>query len=140
MKIRRRPRQEAILSRLRGDRGDVVVATMVLPLAFLAVFGAFHFAFIYHGRNVASAAAQDAVHAAAQFGADGSDGDDAGKQILALWPALDGSTIRTVKGGDVVTATIQVKVKAPLPWLKEFEIVATGPTERFYVESERDAS
>lgn len=134
------PRQEALLSRLRDDRGDVLAGVILMPLAFLAIFGGIHLAIIYNAQNVAAAAAQDALYAASQFGSDEDDGEAAGQRTLDLWPPIESSDVDVDQGRDTVTVTVTVKVTAPMPWLKDIEVTATGPYERFYLESERDGS
>lgn len=137
---RRWPRREALLSRLRDDRGDVLAGVVMLPIAFLAVLGGIHLAIMYNAQNVAAAAAQDALYAASQFGSQESDGREAAERTLGLWPSIENADIDVDQGNDTVTVTIEVQVKAPMPWLKELEVTATGPYERFYEEAERDGS
>jgi len=141
-----RPRREAISSRLRpkhkvgsNERGSVAVSIILIPLAFFAVFATIQIALVIHGRNVVTAAAEDGLYAAAQFGAKEDDGKDAAKRILSLHNGLEVSDgdIDVAIGDETVTVTIKGRVTAPLNFFNDFEIATQGPAEKFYLESER---
>lgn len=134
------PRREALSPRRRGadDRGDVIVTVLLIPIAFLAVFGTIHMALVFHGRNVAAAAAQDGFNTASQFGATADDGRDAARATLGLFPGIEANpTVNVSKNDRTVTVVVRGTVAAPLPLFAGFDVRVTGPTERFYAESER---
>ena len=135
------PRREALPSRLIDDeRGDVAVSVLLIPLAFLAVFGTIHFALVFHGRNVAAAAAQDGFFTAAQFGANAEDGENAARATLGLFPGIVADPeVDVDKNDNVVTVTVKGEIATPLNFFSGFDVTVTGPPERFYTESERNA-
>ena len=50
--------------RLRGGRGEVTGAVILLPLVVTMVFLVIHAALVYHARSIVAAAAEDAARAA----------------------------------------------------------------------------
>jgi len=135
------PRREAVPSRsVRDDRGDVAVSVLLIPLAFLAVFGTIHFALVFHGRNVAAAAAQDGYFTASQFGANADDGKNAANATLGLFPGIQANPVVNVtKNDQTVTVRVTGTVNTPLNFFSGFDVTVTGPTERFFAEDERNA-
>lgn len=133
-----RPRREAVPSRLWADeRGSVAVSILLIPIAFTAIFGTIHLGLIMHGRNVAAAAAQDALHTAAQYGATAREGEAVGDSIMELYPALESADLRVTKIGNVVTVTVTGEVTTPLDFANSLNISFQGPAEDYWDESER---
>lgn len=142
------PRQEALLSRLRADdgptarreRGAVAAAIIILPVVMFAILLGIHFSLILHGRNVATAAAQDGLHAAQLQGATPGNGRQAAQNTLALFGGIKDASIEVTPSLDLRTVTVTVRgsVRTPLDGpFTSFEVSRTGPIERFYFESER---
>ena len=134
------PRREATPSRFPGgDRGSVAVSVILIPLALLVVFGTIHLALVLHGRNVAEAAAQDALFAASQFGATQQDGEAAANRTLDLFQGIQGATVSVVKTEREVRVSITGEVTTPLHYFSGFTVEVIGPNEEFLNEAERIA-
>jgi len=137
------PRQEAFLSRRRGDRslrdrGAVTASLLILPAVMFGVLLAIHSSLVLHGRNVANGAAQDAVQAAQLQFATGGNGEQAARNTLAMFPGIRSAQISVTPGLNTVTVTIRGTVETPLDFFNDFEVTKSGPIERFYFESERE--
>ena len=134
------PRREAIPSRLfGGDRGGVAVSVILIPLAMIVVFGTIHLALVLHGRNVAEAAAQDALFAASQFGASYQDGEAAANRTLDLFKGIEGASVVVEKTDREVRVSIVGEVTTPFPYFSGFNVQVAGPNEEFLNEVERIA-
>ena len=137
------PRQEALLSRQRGDepageRGAITASLIILPVVMFAILLGIHFSLVLHGRNVANAAAQDAVQAAQLQFAGGGDGEQAARNTLSLFPGIRNADVSVIPGLNTVTVTIRGTVETPIDGFNDFEVTKSGPIERFYFESERE--
>ncbi len=137
------PRREALLSRQRGDqpaseRGSVTASMIIFPTVMLAIFLGVHFSLVLHGRNVANAAAQDAVQAAQLQFATGGNGTQAARNTLALFPGIRDAQISVTPGLNTITVTIKGEVATPIDGFNDVEVTKSGPIERFYFESERE--
>ena len=104
----------------------------------LSIVLGIHFSMVLHGRNVATAAAQDAVQAAQLQLATGGNGHQAAQNTLAMFPAIRDAQISINMGIDTVSVTIRGSVDAPIGLFNDFEVTRSGPLERFYFESERE--
>lgn len=149
-----RPRREALLSSpdaascaviappqrrwTRTDRGAVTASIIILPVVMLAILLGVHFSLILHGRNVATAAAQDGLHAAQLEFATSGNGQQAAQNTLNLFGGITNASIEVSRDLDTVSVTVRGEVRTPLDGLfNTFEVTRTGPVERFYFESER---
>ena len=135
------PRRAWLPPRLRGERGAVAPALLILPIAIVSVMLAIHFSLVLHGRNVAAAAAQDGLRAAQLDGATEGNGHAAASRTLALFPSIQSTEIEISRGEDMVTITVTGEVSTPLASVfkfNDFKVSLEGPVERFYAESERE--
>lgn len=123
---------------LRSERGDIASSLIILPLVLFAIAMCIQGALILHGRNVANAAAQDGLMAAQLDGATQGNGKVAAENTLALFDGIEAAKVSVSRNDDTVTVTIEGEVSVPLDGLfNSFSVTATGPVERFYLESER---
>jgi len=122
---------------MASDRGSVSVSVLLIPLAFTAIFGAIQLGLVMHGRNVAQAAAQDALHTAAQYGATANEGEAVGDSVMDLFGALDSADLEVSKSGGVVIVTVTGSVTTPFDLFNTLAISIQGPAEDYYDESER---
>lgn len=135
------PRQDrpGLLSRLRGDeRGDIASSMILLIVVMFTFLAAVHVGLIFHARNVAQAAAQDALRAAALEGALAGNGVQAAERTLGLFDGITGAEINVDKSEEEVMVRVAGQVETPLggPFTR-FEISVTGPTEQYWDEQER---
>jgi len=91
-----------------------------------------------HANNVANAAAQDGLKAAQLDGATAGNGKVAAENTLALFGGIEAAKVTVTRTDDTVTVQIEGEVAVPLNGVfNSFDVSATGPVERFYLESER---
>lgn len=122
----------------RTDRGAVTASIIILPVVIFAILLGVHFSLILHGRNVATAAAQDGLHAAQLQGATAGNGHRAAQNTLNLFGGIKNASIEVSQGPNTVTVTVRGEVRTPIDGLfNTFEVSRTGPVERFYFEAER---
>jgi len=133
------PRQEALLSRPRaGERGAISASLIILPMVLLTILVTIQLALVMHGRNVAAAAAQDGLHAAQLLGSTEGNGVEAAERTLELFEGISSADITVTKTQNTVTIRVQGEVAVPVDGLfNSFDVTVTGPTERFYKETER---
>lgn len=116
----------------------MTASIIILPVVMFAILLGVHFAMVLHGRNVATAAAQDGLHAAQLQGATSGNGHQAAQNTLALFGGIKNASIEVSQSLNTVTVTVRGEVRTPLDGLfNTFEVTRTGPLERFYFESER---
>jgi len=138
-----KPRREALSSRLRADdRGSAsVVHLIMLGIVLFAILATIQTAFVLHGRNVATAAARDGLHAAQLIGASEGNGVEAAERTLGLFDGIESYEIAispVTADTKEVTVKITGDVKVPIAGLfNSFNVTVTGPTERFLLETER---
>lgn len=125
--------------RLRCDRGEIASTLLVFLLIITAFMIAVHATFIYHGNNVLTAAAQEALATVQLEGGTQAAAVTAAADITSLFPALaaEEPAISTDDDG-IVTVTISGSVDTPF-FAIGTNLVATisGPEERFYEENQR---
>lgn len=126
---------------LRGgpsERGEISSAVLLLPIAVGLFLLVVHAALVFNGKQVVGAAAQDALHAAQQFGANSSDGEAAANATLGLSGQLDDIDVQVSKNSEMVTVAVEAKVRSAF-----FNVANTvrteisGPSERFIDEADR---
>jgi len=116
----------------------VTASLVILPIVLFAIVGTIQLALVFHARNVATAAAQDALHAAQLEGATEGNGVEAAERTLGLFEGIDDANISVTKTTTDVTIRVQGSVNVPLDgFFNSFDVTVTGPVERFYSESER---
>jgi Flp pilus assembly protein TadG len=126
-------------SRLRGSRGEVIGAVILLPVVVTMVFLVIQAALVFHARSIVAAAAEDAARAAQMEQGTAADGRAVAQSILAgsagLIPA---PTVTIERSATSVSVTVSATVRGPIPWLHPTVTAgAGGPVERFVPESER---
>jgi len=95
-------------------------------------------ALVMHANNVANAAAQDGLNAAQLDGATAGNGKIAAENTLALFDGIEAAKVTVTRTDDTVTVQIEGEVAVPLNGIfSSFNVSASGPIERFYLESER---
>lgn len=135
------PRQARRLPRRWGsDRGDVVSSVLLLPAVFLSVLLVFHVGLVMYGRNVARAAAQDALRATQLETATEGNGRQAAERTFELANEhIDSIAISVTKTDIEVVVNVKGEINTPLDgFFNDFDITVAGPTERFYAEDERE--
>ena len=121
----------------RRDRGEGLVGYVVLvPVALFMVTLGIQAAVYFHAANIAQHAGARAVVVAARSGADAAAGEAEARSVVRD----SGSTLVgvTVAGGDVVRASVTVRVSQVVPLFPSSvtrRVVA--PKERFVPEDER---
>lgn len=125
-------------SRWSGEQGDISSSLIVLPLVLLAIAVCMQAGLVLHANNVANAAAQDGLRAAQLDGANDGNGTVAAENTLALFDGIEAAKVTVSRTEDTVTVRIEGEVAVPLNGVfSSFNVSATGPIERFYLESER---
>jgi len=126
------------LRRGQSERGELSSAVILLPIAVGLFLLVVHAALVFNGKQVVDAAAQDALNASQQFGADKSDGEDAANVTLGLAGQLDDIDVQVSKNSETVTVVVEAKVRSAF-----FNVANTvrsevsGPSERFIDEADR---
>lgn len=109
----------------------VILLPIVLALTFIAP----QLALVYTSRNVAQAAAQEAVEVARRDGGTASAGEDAAHQYLANLgtKALTSTDVSSTRDADEATVTVTATVTRILPFYPAPTIHerASGPVERY---------
>jgi len=121
-----------------SEQGDIASSLIILPLVLLAIALCIQAALVMHANNVANAAAQDGLKAAQLDGATAGNGKVAAENTLALFGGIEAAKVTVTRTDDTVTVQIEGEVAVPLNGVfNSFDVSATGPVERFYLESER---
>lgn len=124
----------------RDERGSIASSLVISATMFLFVMGIIQLGIVLHARNVAEAAAQEAMSTAAAYDGTESSGQSSATQALdTLGP--DVLSDRTVKV-ERTTTTVTVRVTGTalnfLPGISPKIVeTSTGPVER-YVPPESD--
>ena len=134
-----RQERPGLLSRLRGEeRGDVASSMILLLVVMFTFLAAVHVGLIFHARNVAQAAAQDALRAAALEGALAGNGVQAAERTLDLFDGITAAQVDVDKSDEEVIVRVTGQVETPLGGpFTHFEISLNGPTEQYWDEQER---
>ena len=125
--------------RLRGGRGEVTGAVILLPLVVTMVFLVIHAALVYHARSIVAAAAEDAARAAQVEGGSAAEGQAvAGALLEGSAGLIPDPVVRVERSATTVSVTVRGTVRGPIPWLHAtVSASAGGPVERFVPESQR---
>jgi len=106
----------------------------VLTVFFVAV----HAFYLYHGSNVVTIAAQDALKQAQVLEDEGL-AETIGDERLALFPALSGTVDVNYLDGDQVEAVATAQITTPFLNIgTNLETRVQGPVERFFEQNERE--
>lgn len=124
---------------LREDRGEIASVLILLLVAIQVVLLVMHASLVFHGRQVANAAAQEALGAAQLFEGDVAAGQTAGQDVIALSGGLfTSSNVAVSRGTDTVTVTVTATVDTLLfPVQNNVSVTVTGPAERYLAEADR---
>ena len=125
--------------RLRDDRGMTTIHVAILfPVVLFWIMLIVQYGLWWHAKQVANAAAAEAVDAAQVSTGTSRDGEEAAASYLAQSGNLDNVTITVTR--EPTTATAEVRGDAPrlVPGF-EWSVTArsSAPVERFVAESER---
>jgi len=125
--------------RLRDERGMTTIQVAILfPVVLFWIMLIVQYGLWWHAKQVANAAAAEAVDAAQVSSGTARDGEDAAASYLAQSGNLDDITITVSR--EPTTVTVEVHGDAPrlVPGM-EWSVTArsSAPVERFIPESER---
>jgi Flp pilus assembly protein TadG len=119
----------------RDERGSTIAETVIVaPAVFLLIMTVVQVALIAHARNVAEAAAQEAVAAARRFDGTAADGSaTATAALAALGPRmLTDQRVRVQRSASTAEVTISGRVISLAPGLGlTISATASGPVERY---------
>ena len=126
-------------TRLRDERGMTTIQVAILfPVVLFWIMLIVQYGLWWHAKQVANAAAAEAVDAAQVSSGTARDGEDAAASYLAQSGNLDDITITVSR--EPTTVTVEVHGDAPrlVPGI-EWSVTArsSAPVERFIPESER---
>ena len=130
---RRARRPRAVLR--HPDSGFATLeAVVVLPVLVLFTMLVIQFVLLWHGRNVAQAAARDALRVARGYQATAGQGEAAGQQYIQAVAAhiLPGAQVQVSRSATTVTVTVTAPVESAVP-LAHWHVTssAVGSTEEF---------
>ena len=117
------------------DRGSSLLgAVLVIPVMIILTMLVLQFAMLWHGKHVATAAAQTGVQGAAGYRASAADGQArAAGYLTDVAPnLLQDPTVTVDRGNTTVTAVIHARVPSVVPFTHfDVDETVTGPVERF---------
>ncbi len=122
---------------LRADRDrgySVLEAAITLPIIFLLLMIVVQWAIVWHSRNVAQAAAQEALRGAQSYQATAASGQAVGNNYLAqVAPhALGGNCVTVTRSATTVTVRVHCKVMSVIPFATYYATeTVSGPVERY---------
>ena len=125
--------------RWRGERGMTTIQVAILfPVVLFWIMLIVQYGLWWHAKQVANAAAAEAVDAAQVSSGSARDGEDAAASYLAQSGNLDNVTITVSREPTVVTVEVRGAAPQPVPGF-EWSVTArsTAPVERFIPEPER---
>lgn len=125
--------------RLRGERGMTTIQVAILfPVVLFWIMLIVQYGLWWHAKQVANAAAAEAVDAAQVSSGTARDGEDAAASYLAQAGNLDNVTITVTREPTVVTAEVRGEAPRLVPGF-EWSVTArsNAPVERFIPEPER---
>lgn len=125
--------------RLRDERGMTTIQVAILfPAVLLWIMLIVQYGLWWHGKQVANAAAAEAVDAAQIAGGTAGDGEAAAASYLAQSGNLDNVTITVNREPTVVTVEVRGDAPQLVPGIS-WSVTArsSAPVERFIPEPER---
>ena len=125
--------------RWRGERGMTTIQVAILfPVVLFWIMLIVQYGLWWHAKQVANAAAAEAVDAAQVSSGSARDGEDAAASYLAQSGNLDNVTITVSREPTVVTVEVRGAAPQLVPGF-EWSVTArsTAPVERFIPEPER---
>ena len=124
----------------RDERGSIASSLVISATMFLFVMGIIQLGIVLHARNVAEAAAQEAMSTAAAYDGTESSGQSSATQALdTLGPdVLSDRTVEVERTATTVTVRVTGTALNFLPGISPKIVeTSTGPVER-YVPPESD--
>ena len=129
--LRRRHR----MLRADGDRGySVLEAAITLPIIFFLLMIVVQWAIVWHSRNVAQAAAQEALRSAQSYQSTAATGQADGNNYLAqVAPhALGSKCVKVTRSANTVTVRVHCKVMSVIPFGSYYaNETVSGPVEKY---------
>ena len=125
--------------RVRDERGMTTIQVAILfPVVLFWIMLIVQYGLWWHAKQVANAAAAEAVDAAQVSSGSARDGEDAAASYLAQSGNLDNVTITVSREPTVVTVEVRGAAPQLVPGF-EWSVTArsTAPVERFIPEPER---
>ena len=125
--------------RVRDERGMTTIQVAILfPVVLFWIMLTVQYGLWWHAKQVANAAAAEAVDAAQVSTGSASDGEDAAASYLAQSGNLDNITVTVSREPTVVTVEVRGDAPQLVPGF-EWSVTArsTAPVERFIPEPER---
>ncbi len=118
-----------------SDRGySVLEAAITLPIIFFLLMIVVQWAIVWHSRNVAQAAAQEALRSAQSYQSTAAIGQADGNNYLAhVAPhALGGGCVTVTRSATTVTVRVRCKVMSVIPFGTFYATeTMSGPVERY---------
>ena len=118
-----------------GDRGSATVeAVIIVPVVVLLTMVVVQYVLVWHGRNVAQAAAQAAARSAAAYQSTAAAGRADGEAYLEQVAPnlLPGQSVQVSRDGSAVEVTVTAEVLSVIPF-GDFSVTehASAPVEVF---------
>ena len=129
-------------SRRRDDRGAMAIEFLLTISMLIVVFLlTLQYAVQAHARRIATAAAEEALTAAAAYDGTPADGQHAAHQVLTgVAPGLDDTSVAVERTATTVSVTVTGRVAQLIPFLPVgVSVHVEGPVERFVVTREGSA-
>lgn len=121
--------------RADNDRGySVLEAAITLPIIFFMLMLVVQWAIVWHSRNVAQAAAQEALRSAQSYQSTAGTGQANGNNYLAqVAPhALGQGCVKVTRSATTVTVRVHCKVMSVIPFGSYYATeTVSGPVERY---------
>ena len=127
------------MRRARGEDGvSTIQYAVLMPVVIVVLMLIVQAGLLFHARQVAKAAAAEAVDAAQTPTASADDGERAARSFLAQSGNLEGLAVEVTRTPDVVTARVSGGAPQLVPGFAwRVTALATARTERFVPEPER---
>lgn len=120
-----------------GDRGySVLEAAITLPIMFFLLMAVVQWAIVWHSRNVAQAAAQEALRTAQSYQSTAAAGKADGANYLSqVAPhALTGCQVNVTRSPATVTVHVHCGVMSVIPFGNyAADETVSGPVEKFVI-------
>lgn len=124
-----------VLARPKGDDGySVLEAAITLPIIFFLLLAVVQWAIVWHSRNIAQAAAQEALRSAQSYQATAATGQADGNNYLRqVAPnALGSDCVSVTRTQNTVTVRVHCKVMSVIPFGTYYASeTISGPVERY---------
>lgn len=129
-------------SRRRDDRGAMAIEFLLTISMLIVVFLlTLQYAVQAHARRIATAAAEEALMAAAAYDGAPADGQQAAHRVLTgVAPGLGDASVAVERTATTVTVTVTGRVAQLIPFLPVgVRVHVQGPVERFVAPTQGSA-